>query len=227
MYILYSREYKCVFITFSRCWSKTLIKWVCAMNGVTGAKTHAQATNDPKLSLRYPGEFKKTIDNSYSIYIMVRRPYERFLSSVLAHGGPVLKLTYAQVIDKLEEQKMPPLSTDAVVEIMRDRESQVQIIDFMQAPNTLEEIKLRHKIPFKIGGVKESTTEAGALPSDPPWNLTEKCYNIPLEEFKLSNKLRAIHPLPRINHFYSSEMEERIYSYFRKDFTQFGFNRLK
>ena len=59
MYILYSREYKCVFITFSRCWSKTLIKWVCAMNGVVGAKTHAQATNNPKLSLRYPGEFKE------------------------------------------------------------------------------------------------------------------------------------------------------------------------
>ncbi len=34
MYFIYTKKYKCVFIVFSRCWSKTIIKWIADLEEI-------------------------------------------------------------------------------------------------------------------------------------------------------------------------------------------------
>ena len=53
MYILYSKEYKLIFIMFSRCWSKTMINWIGEINKIpeNERNSHKKAAENKNMCL--------------------------------------------------------------------------------------------------------------------------------------------------------------------------------
>ena len=212
MYILYSEEYKLVFIVFSRCWSKTMINWLGNINNINieNRKTHKMVAENIDLCLNCLNteELLKKVTEDYFIYIMVRNPYERLLSTTIAHKQHE-NLTFKEFVYKYDNHNEIIMANEKVLLLMLNRDC--EILYFENFKDDLNKIKEEHNIPFEINGRQELMYENDIS------NYNSNIYDIKLKNFK--NKI------PSYNHFYTNEMKERIYNMFQIDFLTFKINK--
>jgi len=212
MYILYSEEYKLVFIVFSRCWSKTMINWLGTINNINieNRKTHKIVAENIDLCLNSltSNELLEKITDEYFIYIMVRNPYERLLSTTIAHKQHE-NLTFKEFVYKYDNHNEIIMANEKVLILMLNRN--YKILYFENFKEDLNNVKEEHNIPYDINGKQELIYYNNIS------NYDNSIYNIKLKNFK--NKI------PSYNHFYTDEMKERIYNMFQIDFLTFKINK--
>jgi len=212
MYILYSEEYKLVFIVFSRCWSKTMINWLGIINNINieNRKTHKIVAENINLCLNSltTTELLEKVSDEYFIYIMVRNPYERLLSTTIAHKQHE-DLTFKEFVYKYDNHNEIIMSNKKVLLLMLNRNC--EILYFENFKEELNKIKEDNNIPYDINGIQELIYDNDTS------NYTHNIYDIKLKNFK--NKI------PCYKYFYTDEMKERIYNMFQIDFLSFNINK--
>lgn len=209
MYILYSKEYKLIFIMFSRCWSKTMINWIGEINNIpenerNSHKKTAENKNMCLNSLNFT-EMLELIDNNYKIYIMVRNPYDRLLSTTIAHKQHQ-HMTYKEFINKYDNHDSIIMSHPKVIFLMKNRE--YEILYFPNFYIKLEQIRIQYEIPNEIKGYQELryTNDISSY--------NDNIYNLKLENFNNEN-------IPYYTHFYNDELKNKVYKMFENDFLNF------
>lgn len=71
MYFLYTKKYKCIFIIFSRCWSKTMINWIADIEEIERPKNHDECIQNTNICMNnllnsniYVNKFYKIMENT-------------------------------------------------------------------------------------------------------------------------------------------------------------------
>ena len=213
MLFLFFEKYKCIFVTNSRCWSKTMIKWTSKIHNINENLTHKMISKRKDVCLNYLGcnELKKYADN-YFIYFMVRNPYERFLSVIKAHHRFENK-TFLEVIKEHKNKKIPYTYINPRSRILLNGKN-VEILYFDNFRENFKNICKKHNFPFEPEGVKEYNR---IDVTDKDFN-GKKIYDLQLSTFNFDN-------MPKYQYFYNQEIIDIVYSFFKDDFELFKFNK--
>lgn len=212
MYILYSKEHKLVFIMFSRCWSKTMINWIGELNNIPESErnSHKKAAENKNMCLNSYNftEILNIVDDSYKIYIMVRNPYDRLLSTTIAHKQHQ-HMTFKEFVFKYDNHDSIIMSHPKVLLLMNNRNN--EILYFKDFKRKLQEIIVNHEIPLEIKGYQELRYNNDIS------KYNENIYDIKLENFTNDS-------IPYFYNFYNNEMKLKVYEMFKKDFINFKIN---
>lgn len=145
--------------------------------------------------------------------IMVRNPYERFISNIISHGIFSDK-SFIETINYYKENKCKQDNFyNEKTKILLSGKN-VRILKFDNFKNELDDIFLKNNIPIKLRGKKENT-----------WGKTidSKFKNKNIYELKLSvfNNYKIFN----YKYFYNQEIIDFVYNDFKNDFTYFGFEK--
>jgi hypothetical protein len=213
MYILYCKDYKLAFIMFSRCWSKTMINWIGEVNNIpeNERNSHRIAAQNKNMCLNSCNfsELLSTIDETYFVYIMVRNPYDRLLSTTIAHKQHQ-HMTFKEFVNKYDNHDSIIMSHPKVLLLKNNRNH--KIIYFNNFYNELEQIRIKYDIPNEINGRKELNY------TNDIERFSNNIYNIKLENFENNN-------VPYFKYFYDEEMKNKVYNMFEKDFLNFDISK--
>jgi hypothetical protein len=186
-------KYKLCFIFFSRCWSKTMTQFIYKINKKNNLKTK---------NLIGSKNILKEIGSDYKIFIFVRSPYTRILSSVIAHEQHHNK-TFIEFLNKYSKKKSwiddLTMSKPNIIKLKNNRD--VEIINYNNIYERFKKIIDSYNLPITLLYKKEL-------------NFIEKeinkhAYNIKLKKFKRSK-------IPKYNYFYNEEIKKRSMKYLNK-----------
>jgi hypothetical protein len=212
--ILLCKEYNCIFITFSRCWSKTMIEFIKDLYKLDKNVNHSTIVNYNHICLNKSSiETLKKIKDDYNIYFMVRNPYERFISNIGSHAQFSDK-SFIETINYYKENKYTQDTFyNEQTKILLSGKN-VRIIKFDNLKNELNDIFLKHNIPIKLRGKKEYTWDKTIDLKSKNKNIYEQKLNI-FKSYKMFN----------YKYFYNQEIIDFVYNKFKNDFTYFGFEK--
>jgi len=208
MYIFYIKEYKCIFIVYSRCWSKTIINWIAELNNINPRpNNHNEASLNKDMCLNtFDDNYIKEFIKDYSVYIMIRSQYDRLISSTIAHHVHD-NLTFLEFIKNNKDWNFKYHSP--LVEYIIKNNTNYKILHFENFQNNLKEIVEKHNIPLLPKGNQEFFYVNDLS------NFKDKIYNIKFSEF-IDTKT------PYYKHFYNQELIDIVYKNFKIDFDLFG-----
>ena len=203
MYILYFKTYNFVIITYSRCWSKTLIKWISKIYNID-IKTHGEFGKNKNICLNsYSVDEILNILNSCEIYIIIRNPYDRIINATISHHT-VDNLSFLEFVETQKNWNFKYYSPliDLIV-----KKYNVNILKFENLQNDLLNLCMKYKIEIPIEGVKETK------------NIGINNFSEPIYEMKLINFCKGC---PHYKYFYNQYIIDKIYSIFKIDFDLFN-----
>lgn len=214
MHIFLCEEYNCIFVVYSRCWSKTMIQFIKKLYNLDKNLNHSTITLVKNICLnKCSYEELENIKDKYYIYFMVRNPYERFISDIIAHNLYNNK-SFIEIINLFKEKNYdyPSFYNDSTKILLEGKN--VKILKFNNFQNELNDILIKHKFPIKIEGIKEFI-----------WvekNNTEfhnkNIYEIKLNLFNYKN-------MPEYQYFYNQEIIDYVYNKNKNDFIYFCFEK--
>jgi hypothetical protein len=185
-----------------------MINWIADLNHINPRpKTHNEAVINKDMCLNtFNDDYNIEFIKDYSIYIMIRNPYDRIFSIINAHNmhNDLTFLEYARNNKDWNFKYYYPL-----VEHIIKNNTNYKIIQFENFKNDLKEIVEKHNIPISYKGNQEYyyTNDLSMY--------KDKIYNI-----KLSNFTHGI--VPYYKHFYNQEIINIIYKVFKIDFDLFN-----
>lgn len=195
---------------FSRCWSKTMINWIGEINNIPESErnSHKKVAENKNMCLNsYSSiEIMNIIDYSYKVYIMVRNPYERLLSTTIAHKQHE-NMTFKEFIFKYDNHNTIIMSHPKVILFLNNRNC--EILNFNDFKSKLEEIRVRNKIPYEIKGYQELKYDNNIK------YYKNNIYDTKLKSFNNNS-------IPMYKHFYTNEMKQKVYQMFKEDFDNFN-----
>lgn len=199
MYYVYFEKYNIIIITFSRCWSKTLINWVCALNNVV-CRTHDEFISNTIVCLNTVKNIDDYLKKS-EIYIISRNPYDRLVSTTLSHHCHDDK-TFLEFVRTNKDWNFKCIQPD--IEAIMEKYNYT-ILYFENLKNDFQNICLKHKIEtlpqgnleFKYSNISN-------------FKFTEEIYNVKMGDFT--------DRLPYYTYFYNQEIINKIYNIFKNDF---------
>lgn len=208
MYILYTKKYKCVFVMFSRCWSKTMINWIGEINDLPEEtrNSHKKAAENKEMCLNSysDSELYQIVDDTYQVYIMVRNPYDRLLSTTIAHRQHN-HMTWKEFVNKYDNHHTIVMSHPKILNLMKKRKH--TIIHFENFKEELSRIREENNIPNEIKGHQE------LFHDDDADMYEDNIYDLKLENFKRH--------VPPFRYFYNKELLTKVYNMFKDDFINF------
>ena len=212
--ILLCKEYNCIFVTYSRCWSKTMIEFIKDLYNLDKNVNHSTIINYNDICLnKLSIEELKKIKNNYNIFFMVRNPYERLISNIGAHGFFNDK-SFIETINYFKENKYKhDTFYNEKTKILLSGKN-VRILKFDNFKKELNDIFFKNNIPVKLRGKKEYTWEKTIDLSHKNKNIYELKLNI-FKSYKIYN----------YKYFYNQEIIDYVYNEFKNDFIFFGFEK--
>ena len=194
---------------FSRCWSKTMINWIGEINNIpeNDRNSHKKAAENKNMCLNSFSnlEILNLIDYSYKIYIMVRNPYDRLLSTTIAHKQHE-HMTFKEFVFKYDNHDSIVMSHPKVLLLLNNRDC--EILYFNNFKKKLEEIRYKLEIPNEIKGYQELKYNNDIS------KYEDNIYDIQLKNFKNND-------IPFYKNFYNQEMKIKVYKMFENDFKNF------
>ena len=208
MYILYTKKYKCVFVMFSRCWSKTMINWIGDINNIPEnlRNSHKKAAENKDMCLNSftDNDMYDLINDDYRVYIMVRNPYDRLLSTTIAHRMHN-NMSWSEFVNKYDNHHSIIMSHPKILNLMKKRK--YKILYFENFNKDLNNIKNELTIPHEIKGNQE------LFHDDDVDIFEDNIYDIKLGEFQRH--------IPKFKYFYNEELQKKVYNMFKDDFINF------
>lgn len=144
---------------------------------------------------------------------MVRNPYERFLLNIKAHNNHNDK-SFLETVRYIKDNniKLDTFYNDKTNILLKGKNTHILYFDNFK--NDLENICVKHNIPYKPEGYKEY--DSNEIENSEFKN--KQIYDIKLSLFNYKNMLNY-------KYFYNQEIINYIYNIFKNDFIYFNFNK--
>ncbi len=208
MLILYLNEYKCVFVVYSRCCSKSFMSFISKIKNID-IHVHSECSKNKDICLNTLLNTDMLDDyiNNYNIYFILRNPYDRVLSSTIAHQLFNDK-SYKEVIKTLPDNYFDIFKyyNESTAKLFNSKN--LHIINFENFIPEINKVMNLHNIPYQFTFNKEINEY-----KDEEVDLNIKYYN--------NNLCNYIHKKPNYKYFYDQEIIDKIYNNLKYDFEFF------
>jgi hypothetical protein len=205
MYLFYFKNYNFVIITYSRCWSKSLINWTAKIHNIK-INNHNEFIQNKNICLNtYSDNEIYNIIKTMHVYIIIRNPYERLVSSIISHHNND-NLSFLEFVDTHKDWNFKyscPLIENIV------KKYNPVILKFENLDYELKNICLKYSINIPVIGIKETTYTN-------IFNNTSPIYELKIKNFNDT--------MPHYKHFYNQHIINKIYNIFKNDFDLFDIN---